>query len=113
MNAADFRRICLAQPQAEEKSHFEQPDFRVGGKIFATMTPGETRGTVMLTPEQQEVLVEAEPKVFQPVPGGWGMSGSTQVFFEHADEPTLESAIRMAWIKRAPKKVLKSLGIAD
>ncbi|MFO1013893.1 MAG: MmcQ/YjbR family DNA-binding protein [Caulobacteraceae bacterium] len=111
MNAADFRRICLAQPEAEEKSHFEQPDFRVGGKIFATMNPGETRGVVMLTPEQQEMLCSAEPRVFQPVPGGWGKGGSTQVFFEHADEATLASAARMAWVKRAPKKLLKSLGI--
>ena len=112
MDAAGYRRIALEMPGAEERSHMGHPDFRVGGKIFATLDAGETRGVVLLAPEQQEMLVEAEPAVFQPVPGGWGRKGSTQVFFQSADEATVRSALSMAWRKRAPAKLLKSLGEA-
>ena len=34
---------------------------------------------VKLTPEQQSMVVEAEPEIFRPVPGGWGKGGSTNV----------------------------------
>ena len=99
MNADDFRRIALSQPEATAGSHMGQEDFRVGGKIFATLTQEKSFGMVSLSPEEQEM------------PGGWGVKGSTRVFYEAADEVTLNSAMTMAWRKRAGPKILKRLGL--
>ena len=83
------------------------PDFRVRNKIFATLWPGEGRGVVMLTPEQQKVVVELKPAVFTPVPGGWGRRGSTNVSLRAADEMSLTSVLLMAWRNKAPARMKK------
>ena len=69
MTVDDFRRLALALPEATEAAHMAHPDFRVRNRIFATLWPKEGRGVVMLTPEQQKVLIELKPVVFSPVPG--------------------------------------------
>jgi len=70
-----------------------------------TTRPKERRGVVMLTPEQQKSVTEAEPAVFEPVPGGWGRQGSTSVHLEHADEATVRGALLMAWHNLTPKSL--------
>ena len=104
MTANDFRRLALALPEASEASHMGHPDFRVRNRIFATLWPKEGRGVVMLTPEQQKILVDLKPAVFAPVPGGWGRRGSTNVNLEAADEISLTSVLLMAWRNKAPKR---------
>lgn len=81
------------------------PDFRVRGRIFATLRPEEGRAVVKLASEEQAVLVEAEPAVFAPVAGGWGRQGWTSVILESADEATLRSALATAWRNVAPKRL--------
>ena len=103
MTVDDYRRIALSLPEATESSHQNHPDFRVRGKIFATFRPERGHGVVMLTREEQDVLVRAEPTVFTPVAGGWGLRGATIVMLERADEKTVYSALRMAWRRKAPK----------
>jgi hypothetical protein len=75
MTIDQYRRLALALPETTEGSHMQHPDFRVRNRIFATLWPKDSRGVVMLTPEQQSLLVEAEPAVFTPVSGGWGRQG--------------------------------------
>ena len=78
MTASDFRRIALSFPEATESAHMDHPDFRVGGKIFATLDyPGKGWGMVKLPPKQQVFFIEAEPKVFAPAKGAWGLRGAT------------------------------------
>jgi hypothetical protein len=108
MTTEEYRRIALALPEATESAHMNHPDFRVRGKIFATLWPKERRGVVKLTPEQQELVTETKPEVFAPVPGGWGRRGATMVHLELADEATVGNALLMAWRNIAPK----SLGAA-
>ena len=99
-----FRRIALGLPGATEGSHQGHADFRAGKRIFATLGyPDEDWGMVKLTPEQQSVLVEAEPDIFRPVPGGWGKHGNTNVRLAKADLATLQSALTLAWSNVAPK----------
>jgi hypothetical protein len=107
MTVDDFRRLALALPESTEAAHMAHPDFRVRNKIFATLWPKEGRGVVMLTPEQQKVLIELKPVVFSPVPGGWGRHGSTNVNLEAADEMSLTSALLMAWRNKAPARMKK------
>jgi hypothetical protein len=107
MTVDDFRRLALALPEATEAAHMAHPDFRVRNKIFATLWPGEGRGVVMLTPEQQKVVVELKPAVFTPVPGGWGRRGSTNVSLRAADEMSLTSVLLMAWRNKAPARMKK------
>jgi hypothetical protein len=107
MTVDDFRRLALALPEATEAAHMAHPDFRVRNKIFATLWPKEGRGVVMLTPQQQRVVVELKPAVFAPVPGGWGRRGSTNVSLRAADEMSLTSVLLMAWRNKAPASSTK------
>src|SRR6185312_13153019 len=109
MSASRFRRVALALPGAVEGAHHGKADFRLGKRIFATLGyPDEAWGTLKLTPEQQTMLVDAEPEIFRPVPGGWGRQGSTNVLLAKADAKTLKSALTMAWQNIAPKTTAKS-----
>jgi hypothetical protein len=101
-SADDFRRIALAFPGAGERAHMGQPDFRVGGKIFATLhAPEKGTGAVMLMPEQQELAMDAEPAAFSPAAGAWGRGGSTVVSLADVSDEWLERALEWAWAKRA------------
>ena len=107
MTPADFRRMALEFPEAIEASHMGHPDFRVGGKIFATLGyPNEKFGVVMLTPQDQDLLVRDFPKVFAPVAGKWGAAGSTTVALRSATKRAVALALDAAWRKRAPKRLL-------
>lgn len=102
--ADDFRRLALGLDGAEERSHRGAPDFRVGGRIFATLA-SETQGygNLMLTPEVQAMFVAEAPAVFVPIAGGWGRMGMTHVRLAEADEETLAGALRTAWKLRVEK----------
>ena len=98
MTTQAFRRNALKLAGATEKAHMNHPDFRVNGKIFATLGyPDEQWGMVKLTPEQQTEFVRDFSKGFQPVKGSWGRAGSTQVRLAKVDTPTLRKALRAAW----------------
>jgi hypothetical protein len=108
MSSNRFRLIALALPGVIEASHHGNVDFRVGKRIFATLGyPDDDWGMVKLTPDQQSILVEAEPGIFRPVPGGWGRQGNTNVRLAKADQATLRSALTLAWSNIAPKSLLK------
>lgn len=110
MTPDDFRTLALSLPEVVEQAHMEHPDFRVRGKIFATLGyPDSGRGMVKLDGDQQEVLSRARPEVFAPVPGGWGKRGATYVTLACADEATIYDALTMAWRNTAPKE-LRELG---
>ena len=98
MSETRFRQIALSLPNAIEGAHQGHADFRVGTRVFATLGyPDDAWGMVKLTPEQQSILVESEPEIFRPVPGGWGRQGNTNVRLAKADAATLRSALTMAW----------------
>ena len=104
MTPAEFRRMALEFPEAVEGSHMGHADFRVSGKIFATLGyPNEQFAVVMLTPRDQDLLVRDYPKVFAPVAGKWGASGSTTVTLRAASKRAVTFALDAAWRKRAPK----------
>jgi hypothetical protein len=104
MTAADFRRLALSLEGAEEGSHMGAADFRVGGRIFATLAAERLGyGNLMLTPERQAELVGEMPEIFIPVKGGWGRSGATHVWLAGATEDLVEGALRMAWQIRVAK----------
>jgi hypothetical protein len=101
MTAADFRKIALSLPDTAESSHFNVPDFRVGGKIFATLGyEKDGCGVLLLTPEQQAGMIADAPEIFTPVPGGWGRKGSTLVRLSKVKRDILEAALRTAWTNR-------------
>ena len=109
MTINDFRRVALSMRDATENAHMEHPDFRVDGKIFATLGyPDQNHGMVILPPEEQARLVQAHPDIFSPAKGAWGRRGSTAVRLSDVDEPTLRRLMEIAWRKRAPKRLLKS-----
>jgi len=104
LNAADFRRIALSLEGAEEGSHMGAPDFRVGGRIFATLaSQHEGYGNLMLTPEIQAEFVNEAAEVFLPIRGGWGRMGMTHIRLAKASEDVLAGALRAAWKLRLEK----------
>jgi hypothetical protein len=104
MNANDFRRIALLQEGAEEGSHMGAADFRVGGRIFATLaSQAQGYGNLMLSVEQQAAFVEEQPDVFLPIAGGWGRMGATHIRLAAANEAVLAGALHAAWKLRVEK----------
>ncbi len=119
MDAQDFRRLALTLEDAEEGSHMGAADFRVGGRIFATLaSQDQGYGNLMLTPEVQAEFVEELPRVFVPIPGGWGRMGATHIRLAEADENLLLGALGTAWRlrveknKRVSSKAAKARGTA-
>ena len=105
MTADEFRQLALSLPEATENAHMGRPDFRVRGKIFATIGSDNEWGMVKLTPEQQAVFLRSEPDVFQPVKGGWGRRGCTHVCLPTASEASVRQALGVAWRNTAPKRL--------
>src|SRR6202041_3860094 len=104
MKVADFRRVALSLPDAEDSSHMGQPDFRVGGRIFATLASAKQGyGNLMLTLEQQQAFIEELPEVFIPIHGGWGRMGMTHIILHAAHEDVLTGALHTAWKLRVEK----------
>ena len=112
MTADDFRNLALSLPEAVESAHMGHPDFRVGGKIFATLgVPDKDWGMVKLTPQQQQQVVHEEPEMFVPVKGGWGRRGATNVRLQAARKQPLLEALSAAWRNTAPKKLVQQFEI--
>ena len=104
MNAADFRRIALSLEGVEEGSHAGLPDFRIGGRRFASLaSQANGYGNLMLSPEQQTAFVNEAPEVFVPIAGGFGRMGHTHIRLAAANEDVLAGALRTAWNLRVER----------
>lgn len=107
MTASGFRKLALKMPEATEGSHFGNADFRIENKIFATLAYEKKGfGVLMLAPEQQQGMIADAPEIFVPVPNAWGKQGATMVKLSAVKPDILESALRTAWLRRAPKRLL-------
>jgi hypothetical protein len=112
MTVDAFRRLALSLPEAAEVGHMGHPDFRVGGRIFATLGyPDERWAMVKLTPEQQEGLAAAEPDVFTPVKGCWGQKGATSVLLRKAKARSVRTALMAAWRNVAPPRLARRVAV--
>ncbi len=108
MTIDQFRKMALSLPDTMEAAHMGHPDFRVRGKIFATLGyPDAGWGVVKLTPHEQKRLVEAEPGVFMPAAGAWGRRGMTSVRLRAARKTTVRGALAAAWTNTAPKTLAR------
>jgi YjbR len=104
MTANDFRRLALRLEGAEEASHMGAADFRVGGRIFATLAhEHKGYGNLMLSPQQQKAIVDDQPGMFLPVAGGWGRMGATHIRLSAASEDVVAGALHTAWKLRMEK----------
>ncbi len=106
MRPEDVRALALMLPGVEEGAHRGHPDFRIGGRIFATLWVDEERVVLKFPAEHQALSVEAEPDLFEPVEGAWGRRGWTNLFLDGADEETLRGALLAAWRALAPGALL-------
>ena len=106
MTIEDFRRIALKLPETTEQAHMNHPDFRVGGKIFATIPwPERNWGMVKLPLDEQQARIKEHP-AFEAAPGAWGRGGATYVCLDNIDEATLRNSLWSAWRRSAPKRLL-------
>lgn len=106
MTPADFKRLALSLDGVEEGAHMGATDFRVGGRIFATLaSQAQGFGNLALTPEIQKAWVDESPEVFVPIPGGWGRMGMTHLVLANAGEDVLRGALQTAWRLRVEANV--------
>ncbi|RCW87524.1 MmcQ/YjbR family DNA-binding protein [Phyllobacterium bourgognense] len=105
MSLEEFAEMALSFPETIQASHFNTTDFRVNGKIFATLRPEKLRGVLLLTREDQSLFRETSKDMFEPVPGRWGENGSTYVVLDRADPEAVRHAMAIAWKRAAPKSV--------
>lgn len=109
VTVTQFRRLALDCPETREHAHRGHPDFRVAGKIFATLAyPAKGWAMVKLTPEQQEMFVRAQPGAFVPVKGAWGRRGATNVLLRKAKTAAVRGALVAAWLNTAPKRLAQA-----
>jgi hypothetical protein len=106
LSARAFRRIALGMKDAIEGAHMGHPDFRLNGRIFATLHSDDQWGMVKLTPDQQQDFVRENPATFTPEKGAWGRQGCTRVRLDSVDEDTLGEALTLAWQNTARKGVV-------
>lgn len=105
LNSEDFRRIALGMEDAIESAHMGHPDFRVNGRIFATLHHDHQWGMVVLTPDQQQKFGRENPATFVPENGAWGRAGCTKVRLDSVDDDTLGEAMTLAWQNTVAKSV--------
>ena len=104
MTANDFRKLALSLADATESAHMDHPDFRVGGKIFATLGyPDASWAMVALPPVDQDLFIQADPLAFIPVKGAWGKQGATNVRLSKAKKALVKRALESAWRYRIEK----------
>ena len=108
MTPEAFRALALSQTEAVESGHMGKADFRVGGKIFATLSADARVGTLRLDPEQQQTALSLAGSAAWPATGSWGRQGWTQFGLNDVDEGLIGPLIHAAWVGRAPKKLLKA-----
>jgi hypothetical protein len=104
MTTSEFRRLALSLPDTSEQAHMDHPDFRVAGKIFATLGyPENGWAMVKLTPLEQEMFIKSQPGVFVPCAGAWGRRGATSIRLKAARKHTVRRALAAAWVLSAPR----------
>ena len=113
VTAAQMRKLALALPEVEEKSHFEQPDFRVRNKIFCGLDREQRVGNLKLTPDLQAMVLSAHPDAFSPAAGAWGRSGWTHFKLVHVSVGELSELLREAYVLVAPKSLSGSLSLRE
>ena len=106
VTAAQMTKLALSMPEAVQKAHFEQPDFRVRGKIFAGLSREGDRATLKLTPVLQEAVMDSSPKVFSHAPGAWGRAGWSFVALKKVKRAELAHLVAEAWRLVAPKSLV-------
>ncbi|HKR27353.1 MAG TPA: MmcQ/YjbR family DNA-binding protein [Acidobacteriaceae bacterium] len=110
MTPDEFRKLALALPDVQECAHMNHPDFRVGGRIFATLGyPDEAWAMVKLFPDQQAAFIAADPKTFSPVKGAWGKQGCTSIRLDKAKKRKVQEALHTAWRKTAVHAAIRKL----
>jgi hypothetical protein len=109
MTPNEFRELTLSFPEAIESAHMHHPDFRVGGRIFATLGyPNEGSAMVKLSPGDQKEFIRTSPAVFTPAKGVWGRQGSTIINLSTATIEIVREALNAAWRNVAPKRLSKN-----
>jgi hypothetical protein len=109
MTPNEFRELALSFPEAIESAHMHHPDFRVGGKIFATLGyPDEDSAMVKLSADDQKEFVRTSPGVFTPVKGAWGRQGATNIYLPAATIDMVREALTAAWRRAEPKRLSKN-----
>jgi len=101
---AAFRKLALVLPEAEEEDHRGHPSFRVRGRIFATLWPGECRAVLKLKVADLAEVAAAKPRTFSR--NGWSKQGWINLHLDHVAPAECRALLEEAWRNVAPKKIV-------
>jgi hypothetical protein len=112
MNIAQVRRYALSLPEVTEEPHHHFSSFRVGGKIFVTVPPGEEYIHVFVAEQQRELALKLEPEYMEKLLWGGKVVG-LRVALATARLAVVKPLISQAWSNKAPKTVVARLTAAS
>jgi hypothetical protein len=104
LTVSQARKIVLSMPEAVESAHHGHPDFRVGGRIFATLWPDRGIAVVKLSIPEQTLLLESAPETF--LTNGWSKLGYTGVRLARVPAAQFRELVAASWRATAPKRLL-------
>ncbi|MGE3271216.1 MAG: MmcQ/YjbR family DNA-binding protein [Chloroflexota bacterium] len=106
----EARAMAVAFPGVGERSHHNTADFRVRGKIFATL-PDDERMVVRIDPSEQHAILESFPTTFSPAAGAWGERGWTVVRLALVDPDMLHDLLIDGWRRLAGKRAVEAFDL--
>ena len=103
------REIARALPGVEESTTYGQPAFKVGGRLFAWLSPdraAEGALAVRVDPDEKPLLLDSDEAYFQtPHYEGHPI---LLIRLERVGRPELEERIEDSWLLRAPKRLARA-----
>ena len=105
MRIDDVRAFALALPEAHEEPHFDLSSFRIGKKVFATVTPDERHLRIFAGEDDVHAAVAEHPASCSVLMWGAKLSG-VEVLLSKAKRSLVEELLVEAWRRKAPKKLV-------
>jgi len=111
MTARVFRKLALSLPESHEEPHFDRASFRVGKKIFATLTAkGDEVMVRVAPPERLFALLGGRRDVFFDY-GAWtARNGALGVRLARVPPGLMRELLVDSWRHVAPKRALRVFG---
>lgn len=92
---ASVRKLALSLPDTTEEPHHHYGSFRVRGKIFVTIPPGDELLHIFLPEQERELALAMDPEFLEPVL--WG----AKVLGVRAHLPTARATTVLQLVKQA------------
>jgi hypothetical protein len=102
------REFALSLPGTSEEPHFDMASFRVRGKIFATVPPGQCYLHAFVDEPEVHACVAENPGAFAPLRWGQRIRG-LRIELAAASAARIEELLEESWRRKAPRGLIGQL----